>query len=389
MDTGYLVSSGLNPYQSYSVVNSIPVPLPAGIIPRIGYPPPWTLLLGAIFRLSYNLIPDLFFYNLATKIPIIVGNLVLAYLTRSILKNLHVSEKKVRFAWLFMLFNPFILLTTSAWGQFDTVVAIFALASLYFLSKKKTDQSAFLMGISICLKPIALGVAPLPLLFPSSIDFRGRIRYALILAGVLLTMWIAPFFALGWSIPIGPNDWNAYSKIAGGMSPFNLVEIFTNSLVIPSNLQLLGYLWLPCLLVGYYLVYNSRMRSFSDIVPAAIGVTLIFFLTRTWLSEPNLNLIIPLVVIAWGLGYLDSRSLHLVWIIPLVFMFLNTSFHQLFFLVYHPVIESLFAFDQQFRVQRLAARFAVTVIWQILAWLIVIRMLYRNRIQQTEVSSLP
>jgi hypothetical protein len=33
---------------------------------------------------------------------------------------LNVGEKKIQGSWFFILFNPFLIITTSAWGQFDT-----------------------------------------------------------------------------------------------------------------------------------------------------------------------------------------------------------------------------------------------------------------------------
>jgi hypothetical protein len=108
-------------------------------------------------------------------------------------------------------------------------------------------------------------------------------------------------------------------------------------------------------------------------------LTLVFFLTRSWLSEPNINLLLPLMLILVGMNKLGWRSLHLSWIVPLVFMVLNTSFSQLFFLVEPSVLTSLAQFDQQFGIPRLAARFAVAAVWSVLGWSITIRLLGGKR----------
>ena len=117
ISTGYLVNSGLNPYQPHTLVGVFPNPLLNGIMPIIGYPPPWPIILGIIYHLSYNIVPNLFLYNLAIKIPVMIGNIALAYLVRNLLKKSDSGTKKAEFAWLFLLFNPFTLLTTVAWGQ--------------------------------------------------------------------------------------------------------------------------------------------------------------------------------------------------------------------------------------------------------------------------------
>jgi hypothetical protein len=53
----------------------------------VGYPPPWPLALGILYRSVYALLPNLMVYNLAIKIPVIVANICLAYLVAGILKT--------------------------------------------------------------------------------------------------------------------------------------------------------------------------------------------------------------------------------------------------------------------------------------------------------------
>ena len=99
----------------------------------------------------------------------------------------------------------------------------------------------------------------------------------------------------------------------------------------------------------------------NDLVTMSIGMVLVFFLTRSWLSEPNVNLLFPLMLIAVGLGRVEKRVLHLFWVIPLVFMILYWSFPQLFFLIYPSILDSLAQIDLHFGTARLVARFAVAV----------------------------
>src|SRR3972149_3473221 len=378
MATGFLVASGRNPYQQFDVSNVFPNPLLGGVAPIIGYPPLWPLFLGLAFRLSYGIIPNLFLYNFAIKIPIIVGNIGLAYMVKSLLGKLNAPVKKTRMAWLFLLFNPFILLTTAAWGQFDTIVALLCVASLYFLSKGRSEECALTLALSVALKPITLPLIGLPFLFSSAETPRKNLRYLLFFVAFLFAFLIAPFYLLGWSRPFTSDELTAHFRMAGGMTPFNLVEIFQNAFTLPAGFELLGYLWLPAVMVGYYAVYRKRPTSMNELVLAAVGLILIFFLTRSWLSEPNINLVLPLLVIAVALSKLDWRSLQLSWIVPLVFMFLNVAFAQLFFLLYPSVLESIVNFDLQFGGYRLVASVVVTLVWAILAWRIADKVLGRR-----------
>jgi len=379
MATGYLVNSGLDPYKQYDFAGVFSSPLFVGVIPRIGYPPPWPLVLGLVYRFSFGVLPNLFFYNFAIKVPVILGNVGLAYLVRNVLRKSNASEKRAQAAWLFLLFNPFVLLTTSAWGQFDTVVALLCVASLYFLSRDKIELTGLSLGVAVALKPVALPLVGLPFLFSATrYQPQKNLRYLLVIAAVVLTCYLVPFYLLGWTLPLASSEWNAHFTMAGGMSLFSFLEIFQGSLSLPSALDVLGYLWVPALLVGYYFVYRNRPTSMADLTRKAVGVTLIFFLTRSWLSEPNVNLVLPLMLLAVESDMMNFRSFHFAWIIPLVFMFPNTSFPQLFFLVHPSIPLDLQALDQQIRVARLIARFLVVVFWQIFAWFVVVKTLRRK-----------
>ncbi len=379
MDAGFLVSSGLNPYQPHLITVFSSNPDLIGINPIIGYPPLWPLLLGLIYRLSYNIVPNLFLYNFAIKIPVIASNIGLAYVTKAVLKQLGASERKVQAAWLFLLFNPFILLTTAAWGEFDTLIALLCVASLYLLSKGMVGKSALLLSLSVVLKPISLPLLGLPLLFSPTKNWRKILTYILICVVVVLTFWFLLFNLLGWMAPSSANQVTSYFSVAGGMTLFNIVEIIQNTTTLPAGLGFLGYIWIPALLIGYYVVYRNPPKTFNELAKAAVGLLLIFFLTRSWLSEPNMDVLIPLALLALPSKQMNFRNFTFLWVIPLVFMFLNTSFPQLFFLVSPSIIASLAQADRYIRSWRLIARFIVVVVLQVFAWRLVIEMLNRKK----------
>ena len=377
LDTGYLVSSGLNPYQPY-MITVFSNPNMIGINPIIGYPPLWPLLLGLIYRLSYNITPNLFLYNFAIKLPVIASNIALAYATKTIMQNLNVPQKRIQFAWLFLLFNPFTLLTTTAWGEFDTLIALLCVGSLYFLSKGKIIKSSILFPLSIVLKPISLPLIGLPLFFSTPKNRRKNLLYILISFVIVISLWFLLFNLLGWIAPSSPGLVTSYFKMAGSMTPFNLVEVIQNTAVLPAGLDFLGYLWIPALLIGYYLVYRNPPKTMTELSEKAVVLLLIFFLTRTWLSEPNINLLISFAFIALASKEMNFRNFAFLWVIPFVFMFLNTSFQQLFFLVSPSIIPNLTQLDQSIRLWRLIGKFIVVLVWQVFAWRLLIKLLRRK-----------
>jgi len=380
LDAGYLVSAGLNPYQTHFISVFSSNPSLIGLNPVIGDPPLWPLLLGAIYRLSYNITPNIFLYNFLTKIPVIAANIALAYIIRNILREQGASEKTIKFAWLFLLFNPFLLLTTSAWGQFDNVVALLCVSSLYFLSKKMVKKSAVLLSLSVVLKPISFPLLGLPLFFSPKKDWTKILQYIVISVAIIVSFWILPFYLLGWTLPSSNVQLTSYFVRAGGVTPFNIVEFLQDTVTIPSGLSILGYIWIPALLLGYYFVYRDPPKTFNELNRKAIGLMLIFFLTYSWLSEPYMDLVIVLVLLALPFTKVNFRNFHFLWVITLIFMILSTNFFQLFFLVSPTSITAFLAnADLYIRSWRLIAMFVVAVLFQIFGWRLVIEMFKQKK----------
>jgi hypothetical protein len=385
MITGYEVSSGLNPYFPHIISGVFNSPYLSGTFSAIGDPPLWPLLLGVIYKLSYNITQNIFLYNFAIKIPIIITNIGLAYIVKSILRQQGASEKIIKFAWLFLLFNPFILLTTTAWGQFGNLTALLCVASLFFLNKNMVKKSAFLLSLSAVLKPFIFPLLGVPLLFMPKKVWSKILQYIVISFVMIVTLWIIPFYMLGGTAPFSSNQAASYFMRAGGMTPFNLVELFQNKVTLPSGLGFLGYVWIPAVLFGYYLVYRYPPQTFNELTQKTIGVMLIFFLTFSWVSEPYINVVIVLALLGLPFTKVNFRNFHFLWVIPLIFMVLSTNFFQLFFLVSPSIITSLAHADLYIRSWRLLASFIVVVIFQIFAWRLVIKMLIKRKDQTTKL----
>jgi hypothetical protein len=376
MATGYLVSSGLNPYAPFNFAGVFPTEIISEIIPRIGYPPPYPLMLGLIYRVTYAMNQDVFLYNFAIKIPAIIANIGLAFLVRYILADNRVSNKTAQTAFLLVLFNPFILLTTTAWGQFDTLVAAISIAALCLASKGKVAQGGLLMGFAVALKPIALPLAALPLLYSSAtVARKNKFLYAALFSVTFAACFFGPFLVAGWNIPLFPGEWNAQFQMAGGMTFFNVLGLFQSQVTLPAEWSFLGYLWIPALLACYYVVYLRRPSSLASMFNMAVLSVLVFFLSRTWVSEPNINMLLPLLLVAASLKAAKFRVFHIAWIIPLIFMFPNYAFPQLFFLVDPSIMTSLTLLNAQIGTIRVLAQFLVAVVWMVFALKLTAQML--------------
>lgn len=176
-------------------------------------------------------------------------------------------------------------------------------------------------------------------------------------------------------LPSSSNQITSYFTRAGGMTLFNLVEIFQDTVVLPTGLEFLGYIWIPALLLGYYLLYRDPPKTFNELTQKAIGIMLIFFLTFSWVSEPYVNVVIVLSLLVVPLEKMNFRNFHFLWVIPLIFMVITTNLVQLFYLVSTPsLVSSALQIENNIRNWRLIARFLIVVGWQIFAWRLVIHI---------------
>ena len=369
MATGYLVGTGQNPYAAQNLTAVFNNAAFQGMT-SIGYPPPWPLVLGLIYRLSYPAFSNLFIYNLAIKLPIILANIGLAALVAAILSSLGAEAKTVRRAWSLLLLSPLLLYFGTAWGQFDSIVAFFALLSLLCLYQGKTNRSAGLMALAVALKPTALPIVPVALLFLLGKSVRGAVRYLAIFSAAMIVLCVAPFIIFNWDPSPILHGWNAQFSVAGGMSYMTFFELLKDSYQLPDQWWLLGLAWIPALGIGLYILRRG-IPDERDLLRKSAGMILIFFLTRTWLSEPNLILILPFVVILSSLGELNTLVLAAVWILPLVFTVFNMSPPQLLFPRFPDAMAALLKLDENFRTGRLIIRTALVVPWEIAAWWIV------------------
>ena len=378
MATGYLVGTGQNPYIAQDL-SSVFNNLTFKGITTIGYLPPWPLVLGVIYRCVYAVFPNLVVYNLAIKIPVIAANIGLAYLVVVILKKLGVETKVSRRAWVFLLLNPFLLYFGSAWGQFDALVACLSLGSIILLYDGKPNGSAVLLALAISLKPIALPLLPVELIFLGGKSRWQAVRYLGLFILSVFLFCLAPFFLFQWDPSPIIKGWNAHFTVGGGMSFMTFFELLKDAYQLPGYWWLLGLVWIPALGVGIYALKStqksaleSKLSDLTGLITKSTALIFIFFLTRAWLSEPNIILLIPFMVILTSIGALPSLALTAVWTLPLAFTVFNTSPPQLLFLNFPEAMVKYLRLTDQYRLARLVARTILVIPWQIAGWWMVI-----------------
>lgn len=372
MSTGYLVGTGQNPYVAQDLSTVFHNNTFHGIT-SFGYPPPWSLVLGLIYLCTYKIIPNFLFYNFAIKLPVIAANICLAFLVVYILNNFGVQEKIARRAWIFMLFNPFLLCTSSAWGQFDSVVALLSLLSLLLLWEGRLTSPAILLALAISLKPTALPLIPVIFVYLAGISWRRTLKYFAVFTISMVLFCVAPFGLLGWDPSIILQHWDFHFAVGGGLSFITFLEYTTWSYQLPGQWWFLGWLWFPALGFATYAM-KPGIKSLKELLKKSAALILVFYLCRAWLSETNINLLLPLLLILTSMNELDRLSLTAVWVLPLIFCFFNTSIVQLFFPSMMSGLMDLFLkLAVEFTTARYALRTIVVVAWLMAGWWIVLR----------------
>jgi hypothetical protein len=403
MATGYLVGTGQNPYIAQNLSAVFHNNTFQGIT-TLGYPPPWALVLGLVYLCTYKFTPDFLLYNLAIKLPIITANISLAYAVRNILIKSGVQEKISRQAWIFLLFNPFLLLTSSAWGQFDPMVALLALLSLYLLrdypkikkspnfecvrlrrphskfgsptifrwilSQTRLTVAAILLALAISFKPTALPLIPVVFIYLAGRSWRRTVHFFAVFSLSMLLFCVAPFWIFGWDPSQILLHWNSQFVVGGGLSFMTFLEYVKWTYQLPGGWAFLGWLWLPALGIATYTL-KAGIKGFDDLLKKSVALILVFYLCRAWLSETNINLILPLVLILVSLNALDRRALAALWILPLIFSFFNTSLAQLFFPSLPGLMNTLLKWSLEFSTVRYVLRTVVVVAWLAAGWWIV------------------
>jgi hypothetical protein len=365
MATGYLVGTGRGAYS----------PLALGAVfhhpgfdqlTTSGYPPPWPLVTGLVYRATYALVASLTVYDLALKLPVIAATVGLAYVVAEALRRAGAQAGTCRKAWAFLLLNPLILFTGAAWGQIDVIVALLAVAALVLVWQGRWASSAALLALAVCTKPTPLPILLVALVWLGSRAPKEALRYGAVFVAWAAVFVVVPILALSWPTAQIRQRPNAQFLMTGGLSYTTVARLFRDPLLLPGHWWLIGLVWVVALAAG--LLLWRRGDGFDDLVRGCAALTLVFLLTRAWLAEPNVVLVLPLVLLLASLEEVDRRLLTALWLIPLAFAVVNASPLQLLWLTFPDAWRASVTAVAAHDTVLLPLRAALVVAWQIAGW---------------------
>jgi hypothetical protein len=336
------VAQGVGPYTG----GELPNPSYPSKVQGIGEAPIWPLYLSLAYIAAGG---DLILFNAISKLPVFFANAALYFLFRRL--GVQGSE--------FYLINPAVLLITVLWGKPDAVATLLAVLSL--ISMDRPTISGILLGVSVNVKPIALGMIPAMLAY---LGIERGARFMVTFSSASALIFVMPFVLLGWDLSVPSSGLRNWFKEAGGLNPLNVFELFYGwSYERGYNPygELVSAPWIAALIAVAGYVALKRPRSRQEMVWAALLGSSAFILARSRVSEQNLILPISLIHLYSGRP-IKTR----LWVTLLAYSALNYSVPQLLYPIWPTVTIDLHNLTKDFEGTRISIRFVSSVIFYVL-----------------------
>jgi len=298
---GYWVARGFSPYAPMPVAPGLTFANPFGNLlhAAVGYLPFWPLLLAGIYKL-YTLVGfgDRFVYYFLIKQPIIIGDVLLAYLLYAYVsrRNPEVAPK-VMALWLF---SPFTIIVSSIWGTFDSIAMLFVMVAL--LAPEGRARAAW-DGVATFVKSI-----PLLFILPLSYSQDRRVVNFLVALGLPSVLALVIVFLAGW--PVAGQTFTVSTTLANTLRvsswPLSLwgTLLFLNAEHVVSDAAAYsiiargGYLWIGGFVIASLLA--RRWFGFSTergVIQSMLVIMLTFLLVRGQVNEQYTIYLLALLLI--------------------------------------------------------------------------------------------
>jgi len=144
--------------------------------------------------------PSTYLLAFLVKLPILIADLICAFLIKKLVDD-HTSSNKGTLAAAIWLLNPYVLLTGEMQGSIELIPIVSTLAGILFLKRRRVTLGSFLVGLGIALKlfPILL----LPALSIYYIRLRKVRDFLKILIVSMLGLSVYTAWVSAWGIDFG------------------------------------------------------------------------------------------------------------------------------------------------------------------------------------------
>lgn len=249
------------------------------------YPPGFLYILSFLgFIKNVFQIDTSFFYSIL-KFPSILAEIILAFLIYQIIPKTSLSLRRI--GVIFIILNPAFIFNSSIFGQFDGLFSLTLLVSVYFLIQKKIIYSSVFAGISFLLKPQAVLLLPIFLIYIFKNFSTKNIFYLTSPALFTIVIGFLPFFInnpFNGPINLISNLLNYYQY--NSIFAYNFWGIFgfwipDNKTFFEITYQNWGYILFTFfwIVIGYFYFWKKKDLSLYTLL-ALSALSFFFLLTR-------------------------------------------------------------------------------------------------------------
>lgn len=188
------------------------------------YPPGYVSVLGIFAWFNKILGLSDKGTQLIFKMPAILADMALM-ISIFVIASKSLGKKPALILGVIWMINPLIFTNSSAWGQVESVLAIFLVLAMYQLYKKNYLLSGFLYIIAVLMKPQALMVGPVFLFaFLAAKDYKMILK----MCGIgIVTVF---FFSIIYNYSAWASNLSFGAKLVKSLNPMWLIEKYMNTL---------------------------------------------------------------------------------------------------------------------------------------------------------------
>ncbi len=279
---------------------------------------------------------------LLVKLPAVLCDIAGGYFIYKIARK-RFSQRASIYACLIYVFNPFVVLDSSIWGQVDSVYTLLVLMMCYYLTLRKQERAIVCFAVGILMKPQTLFFAPV--LFFScieeafltrkngtlSVEFHSS-RFVSLMAwgigSILGMILLVTPFGIGTIISQYVDTVGSYEYAT--VNAYNVWMLFGKNWVDQSTTLLgvaystWGYIAIACTVVAAgFFFFTSKKQETKVYVTAAI-INMFVFMFSVRMHERYMFPVIVLVLCAYLTW--PKRQTMLVYILYSVTSFLNAGY---------------------------------------------------------------
>lgn len=281
------------------------------------YPPAYFYVLYVIgfLRNAFSLPFDSPLYLLLLKLPAILADILTSWIVFRLARRRFGEPASLALS-LAYAFNPAILINSTAWGQVDSILALFLALTLHLFTEKKFVPATVVFTVAALFKPQALFLAPLVLLLLFCTSNWKTIALCLLSSLATFALIVTPFSlsqGLYWLVVLYQkstttypyatlNAFNLYSLVGGNWAPIASGLFFLTFGLWSLILTSLAYLFV--LYIYLKSKEESRLYLLSLILVSAA------FVCGAYMHERYLFPALVLALLSY-IGTADRRLLYI------------------------------------------------------------------------------